>query len=116
MGRAVILCHVDDIADGAARGFDPEGTGHDTLFAVRRGDNIYGWYDRCPHEGDTPLPYKRHAYLNKAATRIVCYAHGAQFDIASGAGLAGPCLGLALSRAPLAVDANGYVVLNNDNQ
>jgi nitrite reductase/ring-hydroxylating ferredoxin subunit len=116
MQAAVTLCRIDDIPDGAARGFDPGGTGRDTLFAVRRGATVHGWYDRCPHEGETPLPYKRHAYLNKAATRIVCYAHGAQFDIASGEGLAGPCLGMALSRAPLAVDADGNVVLKNDNQ
>lgn len=112
MDYPVILCRLDDIPDGAARGFDPERSGRDTLFAVRRGAVVHGWYDRCPHEGDTPLPYRRHGYLNRAGTRIVCYAHGAQFDIASGAGLAGPCLGQALSRAPLAVDAGGNVILN----
>ena len=68
-----------------------------------------GWWDRCPHEGATPLPYRRHAYLNKAATRIVCYAHGAQFEIQSGRCVIGPCLGESLSAVPLEVSADGGV-------
>jgi nitrite reductase/ring-hydroxylating ferredoxin subunit len=92
---------VEQIPDGAARGFDPGRTGRDTLFVVRRGAALHGWLDRCPHEGATPLPYRRHAYLNAAGDRIVCSAHGALFDIATGCCLSGPCLGDGLTGVPL---------------
>jgi nitrite reductase/ring-hydroxylating ferredoxin subunit len=110
MNHSVPLCHVDDLPDRSSRGFDPARTGRDTLFVVRTGATLHGWIDRCPHEGDTPLPYRRHAYLNKAATRIVCFAHGAQFDIGSGRCVAGPCVGQSLARVPLTVCADGQVL------
>ena len=107
MDRQVTLGRIDAIPDGQARGFDPGGTGRDTLFVVRRGAALHGWLDRCPHEVVTPLPYRRHAYLNAAGDRIVCSAHGAQFDIASGECLAGPCRGEFLTPVPLTATAHG---------
>jgi len=107
METLVTLGRIDDIPDGGARGFDPAHTGRDTVFVVRRGGSLHGWRDRCPHEVVTPLPYRRHAYLNATGTRIVCFAHGAQFDIASGECLIGPCKGAALTKVPLVVAENG---------
>jgi nitrite reductase/ring-hydroxylating ferredoxin subunit len=107
MDKLVTLGRMADIPDGDARGFDPGRTGRDTLFVVRRGALLHGWLDRCPHERVTPLPYRRHAYLNAKKTRIVCFAHGAQFDIASGECLVGPCLGEFLTGVPLTVDSQG---------
>lgn len=101
MNSLRILGRIDDIPDGGARGFDPAASGRDALFVVRRGAVLRGWLDRCPHEGATPLPYKRHVYLNKAGTRIDCFAHGAQFEIDSGRCVSGPCLGEALTPVPL---------------
>ena len=109
MARLVALCRATELQDRSARGFDPDCSGRDTLFVVRDGDTLHGWFDRCPHEGDTPLPFRRHVYLNKAGTRIVCFAHGAQFDIRSGAGLSGPCVGQSLRAVPLSVDTNGIL-------
>jgi len=111
MNSAMILCRLEDIPDGDARGFDPSGVGRDTLFIVRQGNRLHGWYDRCPHEGDTPLPWRRHGYLNKNRTRIVCFAHGAQFEIASGICMLGPCLGERLDPVQLVIDAQGEVTL-----
>lgn len=110
MSQLVPLCDVDDLPDRSSRGFDPARTGRDTLFVVRVGTTLHGWHDRCPHEGDTPLPYRRHGYLNRAGTRIVCFAHGAQFDIGSGQCLSGPCIGQFLARVPLNVRADGQVL------
>lgn len=111
MNSGILLCWVEDIPDGESRGFDPWGVGRDTLFIVRKGDALYGWQDRCPHEGDTPLPWKRHAYLNAKRTRIVCFAHGAQFDIATGVCVLGVCLGKSLSSVDLRVMPSGEVFL-----
>lgn len=109
MKTLVNLGRLDEIPDGEARGYDPAGTGRDTLFVVRAGTRLHGWRDRCPHEGATPLPYRRHQYLNAARTRIVCFAHGALFDISTGVCLRGPCLGQALTPVPLSIDENGEV-------
>lgn len=105
-----VLCRIDDVPDGGARGFDPGATGRDTVFVVRRGRTLHAYLDRCPHEGATPLPYRRHAYLNKAGTRIVCYAHGAQFEIETGRCLLGPCLGESLTPVVLTLGADGSVI------
>ncbi|AFJ85876.1 Ferredoxin, 2Fe-2S [Burkholderia sp. KJ006] len=107
----VRLASVADLPDPGARGFDPDGAGRDTLFVVRRGEQLHAWRDACPHFGDTPMAWRKDAYLNGDATRIVCHAHGAQFDMASGVCLLGPCLGQRLIAVPIEVTEDGYVVL-----
>lgn len=109
MSLHVSLGHIDAIPDGSARGFDPLQGGRDSVFVVRQGERLHGYYDRCPHEGATPMPYKKDKYLNKRGTRIVCYAHGAQFDIASGECLLGPCKGEYLQAVKLSVAENGEI-------
>jgi nitrite reductase/ring-hydroxylating ferredoxin subunit len=103
----VFLCRLDDLADGASRGFDPAGTGQDTVLLVRRGDRVFGWRDACPHHGGTPMAWRKDEYLDAARTHIVCAAHGARFDIETGACTLGPCLGQRLQPV-------GLVVTNNE--
>lgn len=98
------LCRADALLDGEARGFDPWNEGRDTVLVVRHGGQLYGWRDACPHYGDTPLAWRKDAYLDAARTRIVCAAHGAQFDIASGVCTLGPCLGQGLRPVALQID------------
>ena len=90
------LCQGIDIPDGASRGFDPLGEGRDTMFVVRRGGRVYGWRNACPHYGDTPMAWRKDAYLSADGTRIVCSAHGAQFVVETGVCTLGPCLGRSL--------------------
>lgn len=111
MGEAPVLCRLDELADGASRGFDPWGDGQDTVLVVRRGAVLHAWRDACPHHGGTPMAWRKDAYLDAARERIVCHAHGAQFDIATGECLLGPCLGQALTRVPLAIAPDGTVRL-----
>lgn len=96
------LCDFDQLRDGASRGFNPRGTGRDTMFVVRQGHALYAWLNACPHHGTT-MPWRRHAYLNAAGDRIVCSAHGALFEIDTGRCTLGPCLGQALTRVPVFV-------------
>lgn len=96
----LVLCAFDELSDGAARGFDPFCQGRDALFIVRRGDTLRAYRNVCPHQGAS-LPWRENAYLNHDATRIVCAAHGAQFDIDTGQCLLGPALGQHLE--PVAV-------------
>jgi nitrite reductase/ring-hydroxylating ferredoxin subunit len=109
-GTDVFLCRLGELPDGDSRGFDPRRTGQDTVFVVRQGDLVQGWRDACPHYGDTPLAWRKDAYLNAARDRIVCAAHGAQFDIATGICTLGPCLGQRLQRVELVVDDNNILI------
>ncbi|PQP00289.1 (2Fe-2S)-binding protein [Massilia phosphatilytica] len=108
-GIDVILCRLDDLPDGASRGFDPGRTGQDTVLLVRRGATIHGWRDACPHHGGTPMAWRKDEYLNAARDRIVCAAHGAQFDIETGVCTLGPCLGQRLEPVELTVTAVGSI-------
>jgi nitrite reductase/ring-hydroxylating ferredoxin subunit len=110
-GAAGFLCRDDELAEGESRGFDPWREGQDTVLLVRHGGEVYGWVDACPHHGGTPMAWRKDAYLNHDSTRIVCAAHGAQFDIASGVCVLGPCLGQSLQRVGLAItrDRNIYI-------
>lgn len=98
------LCRADELGEGEARGFDPWNDGIDTVLVVRHEGRLHGWRDACPHYGDTPLAWRKDAYLDAARTRIVCAAHGAQFDIATGVCTLGPCLGQGLQRVTLHID------------
>lgn len=95
------LCHVDELPEGGARGFDTEGAGQATVFVLRRGSALRAWRDACPHLG-TPLPWRRDAYLDASGRHIVCAAHGALFDPLTGVCSLGPCLGDALT--PVAIE------------
>ena len=105
------LCHQQDLAEGQARGFDPAGTGQDQLLLVRHAGRLHAWRNACPHVDGAPLAWRRDAYLSADARHIVCYAHGARFDIETGHCISGPALGQALTRLPLHIDDNGEVHL-----
>ncbi|MGI4985743.1 MAG: Rieske (2Fe-2S) protein [Janthinobacterium lividum] len=109
-GHGVVLCRLDEIADGGAKGLLPCGN-DDTLFAVRQGEAVWVYRNWCPHNG-RPLEYRRDRFLSGTGDRIVCYAHGAHFDIRSGHCFHGPCAGRALSAIPVSVIA-GLVVMHD---
>jgi nitrite reductase/ring-hydroxylating ferredoxin subunit len=111
MEQRMRLCHASELAEGAARGFDPHASGRDTMFVVRR-RGLHAYRNACPHWESTPLPWRKDAYLNADATRIVCSAHGAQFDIATGECLLGPCLGQSLERVPLDESHDGFLYID----
>ena len=102
----VTLCHLDELPDGDARGFDPFNHGRDLFFIVRRGQSVKGYVNRCPHQ-DASLPWRKNEYLNSDRSRIVCSAHGAQFDLDSGRCTLGPALGRSLVPVTISTAANG---------
>jgi nitrite reductase/ring-hydroxylating ferredoxin subunit len=104
------LCRLDDLPEGGSRGFDPGGSGGDTMFIVRRGRALNAWANACPHHG-TPMAWRKDAYLDAAGERIVCFAHGAQFEIDTGRCTLGPCLGESLTPVPISLHADGEVHL-----
>lgn len=105
------LCALAEIADGAARGVDPLGQGHDTMFLVRKGAAVYGWRNFCPHRGHDRMAWEKDGYLTHDGARIVCGAHGAEYEIETGICVAGPCVGKRLTAVPLEIrDGQVFVV------
>lgn len=112
MTAPVLLCHVDDIAEGRARGFDPAGEGRDTLFVVAHAGALHAWRDECPHVAGAPMAWRKDAYMSADGSRIVCHAHGARFLPDSGECVQGPCLGQSLARVPVLIGAGGEVYVS----
>jgi nitrite reductase/ring-hydroxylating ferredoxin subunit len=105
------LCRLEDIPDGDSRGFDPFRQGHDSMLVVRQGRALHAWRDSCPHISGVPMAWRKNAYLNAARDRIVCSAHGALFDIATGVCTLGPCLGQSLEALTVVLDADDEIYL-----
>ena len=86
------LCRLDEIPDGGAKGFPPAPGGFTGLLAVRLGDAVFVYVSSCPHIG-TPLDWTPDRFLSADGGRIVCATHGAEFRIADGVCIKGPCRG-----------------------
>jgi nitrite reductase/ring-hydroxylating ferredoxin subunit len=86
------LCRVDDLPDGTARGFPPAPGGFTGLVAIRRDNAVRVYVNSCPHLG-TPLEWTPDRFLSADGSLIVCATHGAEFRIADGECLRGPCFG-----------------------
>ena len=69
------------------------------------------WRDACPHVAGAPLAWRKNAYLSADGRHLVCHAHGARFDPASGRCLLGPALGQSLQPLALVLHSNGEVHL-----
>ena len=97
------LCALDDIDDPGAKGF-LFGTGKKRfdMFVVRRGDDVFGYVNSCPHLR-MPLEILNDKFLNAKKTSIVCSTHGARFRIADGYCFAGPCRRESLKGIPLEI-------------
>ena len=109
-GRA--LCRLDELADGAARGFPPAPGGFTGLVAIRQGDAVHVYVNSCPHIG-TPLEWTPDRFLSADGSRIVCATHGAEFRISDGDCLRGPCFGERLEPVIVSID-NGTIYVPVD--
>lgn len=104
-----VLCALSDIPDGGSKGVLPNARGRDQGFVVRRGAQVYGYVNNCPHYDRAPLGWKKNEFLNGARDHIMCSAHGALFRIEDGQCTIGPCLGQALQ--PIAITIQDGMVL-----
>lgn len=83
-----------DIPESGGRGFSLAGGLN--VFAVRRGDEVRVYLNRCPH-AHLPLNWAPDRFLDRSKRYIQCSAHGALFEIATGHCIAGPCAGASLT-------------------
>ena len=100
---AITLCSLEELSDPGSRGFRLDIQGHKLeLFVVRRGGEVFGYLNRCPHTG-APLEWMPDRFLDITESLIQCAMHGALFDIEQGRCLRGPCVGQSLLPAEVAV-------------
>lgn len=91
---SIVLCAIDDLAEGAAKGFDVDGL---SVFALKYDGKIHVYRNSCPHLG-VELNWLEDQFFDLDGALIQCATHGALFDPTSGECLAGPCRGEALER------------------
>ena len=101
MEHAIALGKLADIAINDSKGFDPFRAGRDEVLVVRLEQGFYAYFNACPHKGyeGTSLCWRRDKFLNSKKNLIVCSGHGAQFSIAEGTCVQGPCQGQRLTQA-----------------
>ncbi|WP_370545420.1 Rieske (2Fe-2S) protein [Caulobacter sp. 17J80-11] len=105
----VPLCTLDSLADPGARNFVLQiRDAYFHGFVVRKGEQVYGYVDRCPHAG-LPLAQELDKYLTSRGDLIMCSWHGALFEIEDGLCVGGPCGGQRLRPWPVKVDQLGVV-------
>jgi nitrite reductase/ring-hydroxylating ferredoxin subunit len=97
------LCRVEEIPDGGTLAFLPAPGGFTGLFAVRQGGTVRVYVNSCPHLG-VPLDWVPGRFLSTDGGLIVCATHGAQFRIADGECLHGPCYGERLEAVPMEIN------------
>src|SRR3546814_10720100 len=77
------LCRLDDIPDGGATAVDAAlADGEESLILLRRGDQVHGYLNVCPHAGRR-LDYAPGKFLLKNDT-LICAVHGATFNQGDG--------------------------------
>lgn len=108
-----VLCRVEDLPEGEARGFAAAPGGFTGLFAVRKDGAIRVYVNSCPHVG-LPLEMLPHRFLDAKKQTIICTAHGARFRIEDGVCITGPCMGEALEIVPMRI-VDGQVVVAADS-
>ncbi len=106
------LCRPSDIPDGGTLAFPAPTRQHAGLFAWRGGETILIYVNACPHLG-VPLDWAPGAFLATDGSRIVCSTHGAEFEIATGRCLRGPCEGDALERVPYTLE-DGMIAVSSE--
>jgi nitrite reductase/ring-hydroxylating ferredoxin subunit len=97
-----MLCRLAELPEGSSRGLLRVGN-EDRVFAVRQGDEVFVWRNACPHN-QRPLEFRQDRFLSAGGEHIVCFAHGAHFEIRTGFCFAGPCWGDRLESVAVCVE------------
>jgi naringenin degradation protein FdeD len=111
-----VLCRVDELAEGSARGFRfGLGTAVRAVIIVKKGGAIYAYDDACPHMG-TPLAFLPDRYFDRDGRDLLCATHGARFRVEDGFCLSGPCAGRSLTRATIRIESDVIVLAGEETR
>lgn len=109
MIKTSILCHFDDLSEGASKGiYLTSSAFYADILLIRKGKRVYAYRNNCPHTG-APMEWQPHQFLDSTGDYILCGIHGARFRIHDGYCIAGPCAGCFLTKVAVAV-AQGKVL------
>lgn len=97
--RGLELARAADVPDAGALVVDAGGI---SLILTRRGDAVHAFRNKCSH-ADYPLQRADGRVLVQEGRFLVCGAHGASFELESGACAGGPCNGRGLTRVSIIV-------------
>ena len=104
------LCALAALPDGRATVIDEPGAKlEETIVLVRRGDDIAGFVNQCPHMGFA-LDWKAERIALDGGAFVRCIHHNAVFRVTDGLCVSGPCPGEHLTAVTLAI-VDGAVVL-----
>lgn len=93
---AIALCSIDQVPEGGALGLQATLLGLTTaLVAVRRGQQVWVYRNRCPHFS-IPLDYQPGTFSTYQGQVLMCAHHSAMFQFADGRCIDGPCQGAFL--------------------
>lgn len=97
------------LPDGALVALELEaGERRAAVLALRRGEALQVWHNACPHAGRR-LDYAPGRFLMHEG-RLVCAAHGAQFELVDGRCVDGPGRGGGLAALPVRREGDGWRV------
>lgn len=86
----MLLCRIDELEAGKARGFL---VGKTRILLVRtQQSGIHAYLNRCPHLG-VPLNWDDDQFMDTEGRLLRCATHGALFEPDSGLCILGPCQG-----------------------
>ncbi|AXF00549.1 Rieske (2Fe-2S) protein [Paraburkholderia hospita] len=114
MMTATALCPLDDIPDGGGRQIAPAGGGEAAIVVLRRGDRAWAYRNVCPHFS-IPLNYEPDTFWTYDSEHLMCAHHSAMFRFEDGVCVDGPCLGAALTRVPVRVEARMVIESQEDD-
>lgn len=102
------ICAAKDFPNRSGKAFSLLRVGEDEretpwhIFVVRWDKKVYGYVNRCPHNG-VNLDWETNQFLEQGSNRIICGKHGSLFELETGKCIEGPCQGQSLERVSLAV-------------
>ena len=104
------LCTLGELESPGSKEFLFEGKEGEvvSIFAVRRGDMVRAYVNRCPHAG-ARLNGAPDDFLSNDGSLILCCHHGAVFAPETGVCTAGPCVNYGLQQVPVQVE-NGEIL------
>lgn len=105
--KEVPLCGLNDLEDRCAMELTIE---QRQLFAVRKDNTIFAYWNICPHRS-SPLNWVPNKFLDVENQLIQCALHGALFEIDSGLCVAGPCVGDKLQPIELRHEEQFYYIV-----
>ncbi|MEZ5961740.1 MAG: Rieske 2Fe-2S domain-containing protein [Hyphomonadaceae bacterium] len=102
--RGIVLAQVDALPNpGAVVVVPHRDEPFVSILVTRKGDQISAFRNKCPHAG-YPLQHSSGRVIVQEGRYMVCAAHGASFELSSGACAGGPCdNGDALERIAIEV-------------